>query len=70
MFKNFGNVQKILPPAKKHLPQNTTQLHFVVLFPFKKILPPAKKHLPQNTTQLHFVVLFPFKILDNILSKY
>ena len=32
VFKNLGNVQKILPPAKKHLPQNTTQLHFDVFW--------------------------------------
>lgn len=39
MFKNFGNVQNILPPAKNsltpthiYLPQNTTQLHFDVFW--------------------------------------
>ena len=39
MFKNFSNVQNVLPPAKNqftsthiHLPKNTTQLHFVVFF--------------------------------------
>nr|DAS62813.1 MAG TPA: hypothetical protein [Caudoviricetes sp.] len=39
MFKNFGNAQNVLPPAKilsplptYIYPQNTTQLHFVVFF--------------------------------------
>ena len=40
VFKNFGNIQNILPPAKKTFTptrtytykKNTTQLHFVVFF--------------------------------------